>query len=127
MPGSGIRLAAFRPEGAGDRALVTLIALGPGAGGLDANVSRWRRQIGLPEEHQHDHVEVQGALPYVLVNLVAESAAEKLPASTMGAVYTIPGRTLFLKFTGETDTLVEHKGGFLALAQTIDLKEDAAP
>ncbi|GEM_PF-594248 len=127
QPGSGMRLAAFRPAGAGDRALVTLIPMGPGAGGLDANVTRWRRQVGLPEEHTHEHVQMQGAMPYVLVNLVAESASKNLPSSTMGAIYSIPGRTLFLKFTGDTDLLVESKGGFLALAQSIALKEETTP
>lgn len=126
MPGGGMRLAAFRPEGAGDRGLATLIVLGAGAGGLEANVKRWRRQVGLPEEHKHDHVEIQGGLPYVLVNLVAESAAANLPSSTIGAIYTIPGRSVFLKFTGDTSLLVENKAAFLALAQSISLKEEAA-
>jgi hypothetical protein len=120
--GSGMRIASFRPQGAGDKALVTLIALGPGAGGLEANVTRWRRQVGLPEEHVHDHVQVQGQLPYTLVNLVAESAASDLPQSTIGAIYSIPGRSLFLKFTGDTQVLIEGKAGFLALANSIGLR-----
>jgi len=120
---SGMRLAEFRPEGAGDRALVTLIALGVQP--LEPNVARWRRQVGLPEEHVHDHVVVQGKLPYTLVNLVAESAAADLPSSTIGAIYTLPQRSLFLKFTGDTDLLIQHKGGFLTLANSIALNEDS--
>jgi hypothetical protein len=120
---TGMRLAEFRPQGAGDQAIVTLIALGSQP--LEPNVARWRRQVGLPEEHVHDHVTVQGKLPYVLVNLVAESAAADLPSSTIGAIYNLPGRTLFLKFTGDTQLLIQHKGGFLTLANSIALNEDA--
>jgi hypothetical protein len=119
---SGMRLAEFRPPEAGDEAVVTLIALGLQP--LEPNVRRWRRQVGLPEEHVHDHVIVEGGLPYTLVNLVAESAAAGQPTSTIGAIYNLPARSIFLKFTGSTELLVTNKAGFLQLAQSIALKQE---
>ena len=125
LPASGMRLASFRPENAGDRGIASLIMMGPGAGGLAANVERWRGQVDLPEEHVHDHIPVEGALPYTLVNLVTESAALDLPSSTIAAVYELPNRTMFLKFTGETDFLVEHKSGFLRLAHSMTIEGES--
>lgn len=125
LPASGMRVASFRPEGAGESGMATLIVLGPNAGSLENNVLRWRGQVDLPAEHVHDHIPVEGEMPYTLVNLVTESAAQGLPTSIIGAIYELPNRTMFLKFTGDTDFLVEHKTGFLRLAQSISVEEES--
>jgi hypothetical protein len=122
MPGSGMRLATFRPAGAPENTAATLIALGPQD--VESNVIRWRGQVGLPSEHKHDHVQLQGELSYELVNLVVESSAANLPTSILGAIYTLENRTLFLKLMGDTQTLIDNKGAFLQLAQSIGLKGD---
>jgi hypothetical protein len=104
--------------------IATLIAMTPQA--LEPNVRRWRRQVGLPEEHsEDDHVTVEGKLTYVLVNLVPESAIADLPTSTIGAIYNLPDRSIFLKFTGDTELLIAHKAGFVALANSLALSPAA--
>ncbi len=122
LPATGMRTAAFAPGG-GMEGVVTLIALAGTGGDMEGNIRRWRRQVGLAEEHPHNHVPVKANLSYYLVNLVPESAAKNLENSTLGAIYPLEGRTLFLKFSGPTDTLLNHKGGFLELANSLALKE----
>jgi hypothetical protein len=128
LPASGMRLAAFAPESADENTLVTLIILPASAGTLESQIARWREQVALPAENTHAPISLQGKLPYVLVNLVAESAAAELPLSTIGAIYDLPGnRRAYLKFMGKTGQLIDNKGGFLQLAGSLALQEGATP
>lgn len=124
--GSGMRAAEFAPAEPVD-AIATLISLPGMAGALEANVARWRGQVGLPATGGAAPRVIRGELPFAFVNLVPESEEAGQPQSTMAAVYELPQRTLFLKFTGDTDVLIRHKLDFLELAGSLAVDAETTP
>ncbi|MDA3873634.1 MAG: hypothetical protein PF795_06710, partial [Kiritimatiellae bacterium] len=100
--GSGMRIAEFLPDSDVADGLVTLIALGPGAGGLEANTTRWRGQVGLPPRGESETLQVEGKQQFTFVTFARESREAGLPLTTAAAIYSLEDRTLFLKFTGPT-------------------------
>jgi len=74
------------------------------AGGLVANINRWRGQLELPslEEEQMrqliQQIEVQGAPVYLVDLQTAENSSK--PSRVLGAVLERPDRTWFVKMTG---------------------------
>lgn len=52
LPSSGMRMASFSVPYQGETGDCSVIKLGDKAGGIPANVARWRGQIGLPEIDQ---------------------------------------------------------------------------
>ncbi|MEX2381645.1 MAG: hypothetical protein WD490_04625 [Opitutales bacterium] len=125
--GSGMRIAEFLPDSEVKDGLVTLIALGPGAGGLEANVSRWRGQVGLPPQGESETLRVEGKQPFTFVTFARESREAGLPLTTAAAIYSLGDRTLFLKFTGPTDFVLDHKLDFLELAGSLDRRAEETP
>lgn len=123
--GSGMRIAEFLPDAEVTDGLVTLIALGPGAGGLDANVSRWRVQVGLSPQGESQTLQVEGKKNFTFVTFARESRDAGLPLTTTAAIYSLGDRTLFLKFTGPTGFVTEHKLDFLELAGSLDQQTEA--
>lgn len=123
-PGSGMRIAEFYPEPEQPEAVVTLIALAGGAGSLDANIARWRGQIGLaavgPSNLQH----LDGKQHFEFLTLVNESQDLEKPLTIIAAIYQQKNRTLFLKFMGPTEIVAAHKLDFLQLAGSLDQKGD---
>ncbi len=125
--GSGMRIAEFLPDSEVEDGLVTLIALGPGAGGLEANVSRWRAQVGLPPQGESQTLQVEGKRTFTFVTFARESREAELPLTTTAAIYSLGDRTLFLKFTGPTDYVTDHKLDFLELAGSLDQQTESMP
>jgi hypothetical protein len=125
--GSGMRIAEFLPDPTVTDGVITLIALGPAAGGLDANVSRWRAQVGLPPQGESELLEIEGKRRFTFVTLARESRDAGLPLTTAAAIYSLDDRTLFLKFTGPTAFVTEHKIDFLELAGTLDQQAEESP
>lgn len=119
---SGMRLGSFAPEGAPEGTLATLIVLPKIPGNLEANIGRWRGQVGLEKEGGSEPIRLVGRLPYQLVNLVPESVSAGAAQSLIGAVYDLGDREVFLKYMGDTQTLVASKGGFLELAGSLGRK-----
>jgi len=123
-PGSGMRVAEFTPDPDVRDALVTLIALGPVAGTTEANIQRWRQQVGLPPQGESETLEVQGREQFTFVTFARESRDAGLPQTTSAAIYVLGDRTIFLKFTGPTEFVTEHKIDFLELAGSLTLQPD---
>lgn len=123
--GSGMRIAEFVPGHGHDNALVTLIALSGAAGSMEANVGRWREQVGLTRDGQSDLQRIEGRLPFDFLTLVAESKAAGRPQSIIAAIYPQADRTLFLKFMGPTEVVADHKIDFLQLAGSLAVQEAA--
>jgi hypothetical protein len=114
----GIRsLASFRSR---DRAVETTVTMLPGeAGGLAANVNRWRQQLGLPPADaaalQKDlrTVEVSGTRGYV-ADLNGYSGKRML-----GAVVPHGGQTWFFKMTGPADAVGRQRDAFEAFLKSV--------
>ncbi len=123
LPGSGMRLAAFTVDGQAET-LCTLIVLGGMAGSTEANVARWREQLGLPPNASTPLARLEGGLPFLLVDVQAEATAAGRPISLLGAIYEQPDRTIFLKFTAPTAIMDGQRAAFLSLARSLGARRE---
>ena len=112
--GSAMRLASFEIPysiGSGD---LSIMELGGDGGGLEANVNRWRGQIGLGpltkleiEDEAGNGVSQLGNYQlFRLINL------EKKESAFLAAVFPLESRTLFIKLTASTDGILEIEKDF---------------
>ena len=112
--GSSMRLASFEipfSSGSGD---LSIMELGGDGGGLEANVNRWRGQIGLGpltkleiEDEAGNGVSQLGNYQlFRLINL------EKKESAFLAAVFPLESRTLFIKLTASTDGILEIEKDF---------------
>ena len=123
-PGSSMRLASFRaPYGdAGETGDCSIVSLGGPAGGLAANVNRWRGQIGL--DPQAPDAILAGARSdtgrlgeFRLFRLVNPS----LPGqAVLAAMIPHAGQTVFVKLAAPAAALDILEPGFLSLCRSLD-------
>jgi hypothetical protein len=104
-PVTEMRLGSFKVGGPNSTSAdVSVVAFPGDAGGLVANINRWRGQLELPslEEEQMrqliQQIEVQGAPVYLVDLQTAENSSK--PSRVLGAVLERPDRTWFVKMTG---------------------------
>jgi hypothetical protein len=103
------------------------------AGGVDANINRWRRQMGQPELKAEEiaalpKVEVLGKpSPLVEINgSFTGMAGQQFPDYTLtGVVVLLTDQTLFVKMTGPTAVVTAEKDHFQAFCKS--LTEASAP
>lgn len=119
VPGTGMRLASFVIEGDETGAMTTLIVLGSAAGGLEANVARWRRERSLPPEAPNAPMQVGGAMNFFFVDMVNESMEAGAELTTVGAIFDLGDRTAFLKFVGAPELVARQRIPFLQLAGSL--------
>ncbi|MCC5846324.1 MAG: hypothetical protein JJU05_18910 [Verrucomicrobia bacterium] len=122
--GAGMRLASFSIEGDTSGALTTLIVLGAGAGGVDANITRWRGERGLPPDAPNEPMRVGGQIEFVFVDMVNESIEAGHDLTTVGAIFDLGNRTAFLKFVGPPDVVARQRIPFLQLAGSLRRVEE---
>jgi hypothetical protein len=112
--GSSMRLASFEipySTGSGD---LSIMELGGDGGGLEANVNRWRGQIGLDpltkleikDEAGNGVSQIGNYLLFQLINL------EKKESAFLAAVFPLESRTLFIKLTASADGILEIEKDF---------------
>src|SRR5207237_10249164 len=104
-PVTEMRLGSFKVGGPNSTSAdVSVVAFPGDAGGLVANINRWRGQLELPplEEEQMrqsiKQIEVQGAPVYLVDLQTAENSPQ--PSRVLGAVLERTDRTWFVKMTG---------------------------
>lgn len=123
---TSMRAANFRP-GASAEAECYLTLLAGDAGGLAANVNRWRGQLGLAAER----ADVLAALPRVpflgaqgqLVEFSGtwrgmDGKASRTEWSLLGVLLVDPRGSAFLKMTGPRAVIEQERANFLALAES---------
>ncbi len=123
--GSGMRMSEFYPEPDKPGALVTLIALSGSAGSMDANIARWRGQVGLDAAQKVPLQHIDGKMHFEFITFLDESQKLQKPQTIIAAIYQQPQRTLFLKFMGPTETVEAFESDFLELARSLDQQEGA--
>lgn len=128
---AGMRLInlAFGPGGEGE---CYLSAMPGAAGGLDANVNRWRTQMGLPELTADDlaKLPVKKFLgrDATFVSFEGDfkgmgTAAEaKKGYRLLGLVQAAPEFTLFVKMTGPKELVTANEAAFDQFCQSISVK-----
>lgn len=115
---SAMSQATFQVTDGGKPASVTITSLGGGAGGLEANVNRWRGQIGLPPLPE---AEVR-KLVAPLVVAGKENSYVDLAGSTSRILAVIVPRddaTWFIKMTGPPELVGKEKKHFEDFAQSV--------
>lgn len=132
QPASGFRKASFLARGAdGKTADVSVISFPEAAGGLMANVNRWRDQLKLPPIT--DVVQAGKPIPVAgrdmyFVDLVSEQPIDKVggKARILGGIFPVGGETWFFKMMGP-DALVEsQREAFTQFLQSVHPAEGGA-
>ncbi|MFO1459128.1 MAG: hypothetical protein U1G08_06930 [Verrucomicrobiota bacterium] len=124
VPASTMRLASFVVEGAnGQSGDLSVVALGPSAGGLLANVNRWRGQMALSPlddaglSRESSKLSTPAGDEAVIVDLAGEGASAG--KRMLAAVVSRPDRTWFYKLTGDAPLVAAQKEAFLGFVKSV--------
>lgn len=118
QPESGFRKGSFLVHGAdGKQADVSIISFPESAGGLLANVNRWRDQLKLAP--LTDAAQIGGALNVAghemyLIDLVSEQPLlpDGSKSRILGGILALKGETWFFKMTGPDQLLESQRDAF---------------
>ena len=120
-PGSGMRLATFVIPVEQNQVECSMIALGGPAGGVVANVNRWRGQIGLPAVDaatvQGSTIKAEGQLgEFQYVKLINEDQPGK---AFLAAILPAGERTLFIKIDAPAARLDALESSFVDFCKSV--------
>ncbi len=126
-PASAMRLASFASaEKAGESADISVIALGGPAGGMLANVNRWRGQIGLGDVDEAalkpllSEMQIGGRAASLLDMAGTQPPTGKSkPQRTIAATVEAGGQTWFFKMTGEESVVAAEKPAFIEFLNSV--------
>lgn len=120
---SGMRRGSFQvPGDNGETADLSIIAFPGDAGGLAANINRWRGQVGLPPlspaqvDADIEHTDT-AYLHVDLVSMTGEAAG--VPTRIDGAIFNYAGESWFIKFMGPADLVARENQNFRAFVQSV--------
>lgn len=117
QPASGFRVAAFKIIDGNQSAECTVIPFGGPAGGLRANVNRWRSELGLPELSEADlakntkPLEV-GGVPGVAIDFASDESKGEKRERTLGIILPRGSQTWFIKLRGPYDLVSRQRPAF---------------
>lgn len=126
-PGSGMRLATFR---ATDKypIICTIVSLGGMAGGLEENIKRWMGQINLEVPEKQLTIFINSiptktnpaGISYQLIDLnQLLQKSDGLKDSTLAAILSADGATVFIKMTGTVAAIDNHQSNFIELIESL--------
>lgn len=106
-----------------------ITTLSGAAGGIEANINRWRQQMGQPpltpeEIKALPTITVLGEpVPFVTIEgTYTGMSGDALPNATMfGTVRAIEGQTLFVKMVGPTEQMKPQEQNFRAFCESLHL------
>jgi len=126
--GSGMRLVTFYAQN--KQIECSIISLGGQAGGLQSNVTRWMGQINLdiPVDDQFNaflsrqkEVKTKSGFSMTVIDLAELSQQEQAP-SMIAAIAVLKDKTIFVKMTGNRDSIVAHRNQFISLIKSLELQ-----
>ena len=126
-PASSMRIASFSSaEKDGESADISVIALGGPAGGMLANVNRWRGQIGLGDVDEAGlkplltEMQIDGK-PAALLDMAGTQppAGKTKPQRTVAATVELAGQTWFFKMSGEDSVVAAEKPAFIEFLNSV--------
>jgi hypothetical protein len=131
MPAGGMRAASFMVEEGGQKADVSVIALGGMAGGTAPNVNRWRGQINLQPASEDEITQAMTAVDLAeskaqLVDLRNESAEIEAGNRILAAILPRGEQTWFIKMQGADALVGRQKEAFTGFLKGVSFG-DAAP
>jgi len=119
ITGAGsMRVAAFSIDEGGRRAEATIVVLGGDAGGVAANVNRWRGQIGLAPV---DEVEVVKGLMTMRVSEIEAKMADLTGSAEriLAVIVSRSGHTWFFKLQGPGELVARNKEKFESFLSSV--------
>jgi hypothetical protein len=126
-----MRVGSFAVSNDEDDADISVIAFPGEAGGLLANINRWRGQLGLDPLSEGGlagattALDGTGGLHFTVVDLVGHTDSAKsggvggAPARMLGAILSFGGQTYFFKMTGPDRLVASEKPAFLDFLKTV--------
>lgn len=122
-PSSAMRVASFGvPMSDGTEADLAISVLGGAAGGLTANVNRWRAQLGLPELGADEIARMAETIPgsgitFTLFDLAGKANGTEV--RMLAAVAGFEGQSWFFKLTGHDHCVGVEKPEFVAFLRSV--------
>jgi hypothetical protein len=121
-----MRLVSFE-VGSNDPAEVYVTVLGGAAGGLAANVNRWRQQMAQPELSATEIAALpsipmlgrQGKLVRIRGDFTGMDGTTKGDAMMLAAVCELPDRAVFVKMVGAAGTVAPEEERFAAFCRSL--------
>lgn len=123
-PGSAMRLASYSVGDGETSADLGVFAFPGQAGGLAANINRWRAQLGLEEQTEEELRASSQAMETAsgqTFRVVLLKAPEPNDQALLGAVYIGDTRSWFLKLTGAKPVVAEQKEPFRQYIEGLQL------
>jgi hypothetical protein len=123
-PLGAMRLASFAVSSDAGDADISVIAFPGDAGGLLANVNRWRGQLGLAPMAEGDlagattALEGTGGLHFTVVDFSGQMGGGG-PTRMLGAILSFDDQTYFFKMTGPDALVARQKAAFLDFLKTV--------
>lgn len=118
-PGSAMRKGSYAVRGPGGDADLAITAFPGDTGGLEANLNRWRGQVGLPPQSGAD---LTGPLERFSTHGLEVTVADYSGSNgtrLLGAIVPFQGNTWFFKLMGPEATVAAAKPGFLEFLRTV--------
>ncbi|MDE3084513.1 MAG: hypothetical protein KGJ37_04730 [Verrucomicrobiota bacterium] len=119
-----MRLASFSVRGEnGAEADISVIAFPGEAGGVFANINRWRGQLGLAPIAENELASATaslngaGGLRFTIADFTGQTGGA--PARLLGAIVPFGGQTYFFKMTGPDALVAREKPAFLDFLTTV--------
>ncbi len=131
-PGQGMRVVTFTSKDEANPVETTIVSLAGEAGGLNANVDRWLKQLNLQaesEEQINSFIDQQksitlsdGSLVKILDFTVWSSKVTDNQSSMIAAVWDAKTAQVFIKMTGSLNAVQKNKALFEALVESLKFK-----
>ncbi len=125
VPPGSMRLAAFKVTAGDKSAEVTVIPLGGQAGGLLANVNRWRKEVGLADTSVAQLQKEGKMLDAPAGSVVYVDLAGPKGERTLGGILLTGGTSWFVKLRGPADLVGSQQAKFEAFLKS--LRFEAGP
>lgn len=128
-PDKPLRVASFT-TGADNRTECYVTVLAGNGGGVDANINRWRMQMGqLPLES--DDIEALSRIGVLghrafLVEMAGDytdmAGNKHRNYGLLGAVVTLPTQAVFIKMTGPKEEVLAERPRFVAFCESLNME-----
>jgi len=133
MPAGEMRVASFKIVGTdGKQADVSVIPLPGQAGSDDANVNRWRGQVGLsplpPDELKKTAQDVEaGGQSAQLYDIPGQDPGNGNAERILAAIQRRADMAWFFKMTGDSDLVEQQKPAFVAFLKSLTFGAPQTP
>ncbi len=128
-----MRVASFAIKDVdGKQADVSVIPLPGSAGGIPANVNRWRGQVGLPPATEDEIKQMAEAIqisgqPADLYDMAGTNTSSSEAVRILASIQNRDDMAWFFKMTGDDQLVAKQKSNFVAYLKTFDPRTAPGP